>query len=783
MKAFEERLPEHAHKVKVGGLEYSGAYPVHDKKFFYHASPDAEDPNNGGDPGNDVVETNAVCVNTDAAFAPFKSARVLSVCGMGTPNHGTPVDFYSVHTYMPSEAGAVRIIGTKADALAVDPAYFADLLVNSHESGPDWIPKADPDSREMYRWGSFSTSWAADYLRRLLDQAMIDPDYAHGESLLSSWGNQRNFEGLNELRSDIHLDMDNNGYSDQVVPVATPIFRYLELAGRMSHDLAPIEAEIDAGVVLSGFRSREPKADRLMLYAHDPLDTGSRETDGWDVTLNLTGVRFPSVKVTEYRIDRTHPARTALAALGPPTIGADGLTIYGSAKATAVNALKTAAELVPVADPTYHAVTDDTLQLHTSLYSTGTVYLDIASTCGNGLLDPFEQCDDGDTASGDCCSSTCTITPSGSCPDAGVPAHVAIPTISSIAAGKDVAVQGDYAYLVTNNNGSGAEFYVFDISNPAAPMQVGSVDTGGDVNRIAVEGHRAYLATPQDTKELIVVDVTNKAAPAVLGRYNADETHDGLAVYAVGSRVYLGTKDNTGTGDNELDVLNATNPAVITLLGAFNVEGDVNDVDVTDRRAYLATGKPATEFLVLDVGNPAAIAAIGSVDLPDTRPGVSVRYHAGRAVGVTADHGTDPDVYVFDAPPSGTLTLRGSLDSGTDNVRVALYGPRAFVGTTNAPTGLQVVDVSDPAAPVLQAAELDTFGAVTGLVMKDSLAYLTSLDSTSELQVATTGVDAKPILNHAGTDGAVTTACLGDANTKGTDPALEYWPQVVDEDH
>src|SRR5581483_4978999 len=40
--------------------------------------------------------------------------------------------------------------------------------------------------------------------------------------------------------------------------------------------------------------------------------------------------------------------------------------------------------------------------------------------CGNGIIDPGEQCDDGNTVGGDCCSATCTNEPAGSgCPDDG----------------------------------------------------------------------------------------------------------------------------------------------------------------------------------------------------------------------------------------------------------------------------------------------------------------------------------------------------------------------------
>src|SRR5881398_2893725 len=42
-----------------------------------------------------------------------------------------------------------------------------------------------------------------------------------------------------------------------------------------------------------------------------------------------------------------------------------------------------------------------------------------ASICGNGFLDPGEQCDDGNTLAGDCCSPTCQFEPAGqACPSA-----------------------------------------------------------------------------------------------------------------------------------------------------------------------------------------------------------------------------------------------------------------------------------------------------------------------------------------------------------------------------
>jgi len=41
----------------------------------------------------------------------------------------------------------------------------------------------------------------------------------------------------------------------------------------------------------------------------------------------------------------------------------------------------------------------------------------IVDTCGDGIIDPTETCDDGNTDDGDCCSSTCQIDDGGTCSD------------------------------------------------------------------------------------------------------------------------------------------------------------------------------------------------------------------------------------------------------------------------------------------------------------------------------------------------------------------------------
>src|SRR5438034_3532779 len=44
----------------------------------------------------------------------------------------------------------------------------------------------------------------------------------------------------------------------------------------------------------------------------------------------------------------------------------------------------------------------------------------VVTNCGNGILEPGEQCDDGNVSDGDCCSSACRFEPAGTaCADDG----------------------------------------------------------------------------------------------------------------------------------------------------------------------------------------------------------------------------------------------------------------------------------------------------------------------------------------------------------------------------
>ena len=119
----------------------------------------------------------------------------------------------------------------------------------------------------------------------------------------------------------------------------------------------------------------------------------------------------------------------------------------------------------------------------------------------------------------------------------------------------DVEVVGELAYL------AGSGLRIIDVSNPAAPVELGALDTPGSASGIEVVGGRAYLT---DVSGLRIIDVSNPAAPVELGAFATP----GLAfdVEVVGELAYL-------TDVSGLRIIDVSNPATPAELGTFATPG------------------------------------------------------------------------------------------------------------------------------------------------------------------------------------------------------------------
>jgi hypothetical protein len=140
---------------------------------------------------------------------------------------------------------------------------------------------------------------------------------------------------------------------------------------------------------------------------------------------------------------------------------------------------------------------------------------------------------------------------------------------------------------------------VVDLHDPSHPTVVGHLVTEALALDVALAGRYAYLATGTDGPEVtghggvLVVDVANPTAPAVVGRWSSGDEPDWLAVRLVLDGPYAYVVGTTPDYDAAplyiLDLGDRTEPA---LLGDANAQwwgGDgYPDLTTADGYVYVA---------------------------------------------------------------------------------------------------------------------------------------------------------------------------------------------------
>jgi hypothetical protein len=294
LRAFEDRGYD-SDKVFIGGLELGAIFGANlrIREFLAHCSPRAQA--RGARPLNAAF--------ADRRLDGKRSRRVEALC-RAHGGKGTPCDFVSIHSYNRSEVMAAKLIRAKEEALEVDAEFYRNLWVNSHESCPEWMPPPDVAAADSYLGNGYFPTWCADVVRRQLRQAVRDPRFAFGETILTVWPPPQNFMGLNAVTRMINVDDDGDGITDRRVTIPMPILHVLGLLSDMGDDYWVFPDRQVGGHTVSGFASRDDRAIRVLLYAQNPGDTQSRSRTDFEVQLDLTGISGREARIRQYRFDK-----------------------------------------------------------------------------------------------------------------------------------------------------------------------------------------------------------------------------------------------------------------------------------------------------------------------------------------------------------------------------------------------------------------------------------------------------------------------------------------------
>jgi len=237
---------------------------------------------------------------------------------------------------------------------------------------------------------------------------------------------------------------------------------------------------------------------------------------------------------------------------------------------------------------------------------------------------------------------------------------------------------------------------IWDFSGPFEPdaTRLSSVSFGTRngpwVQDLHVLAGRAYIAVGDETSaagSLQIYDVIDPANPIPLGVVYAGQSVRDVEAVTSGGR----TIAYTAQRDAGLAIADVTNPAAPVLLGSYDSTGDGEGIDVEGDLAYLAAGTQG--LLVLDVSDPAHPVLRGSLDTPGAATAVVVR--AG--VAWVADDYSNSVRIIDVSNPASPLPI-GSLAEADRVWDIALAGDLAYVGVTEG--GLHVYNVANPSAPV-----------------------------------------------------------------------------------
>lgn len=295
--------------------------------------------------------------------------------------------------------------------------------------------------------------------------------------------------------------------------------------------------------------------------------------------------------------------------------------------------------------------------------------------------------------------------------------------------GLKIQVQGNYVYIVRNDGTP--DFFVVDISTPASPTAIGSLNLPGIPTNIIVSGNYAYVSNTDNAQELQIIDISTPATPTVVGTFNATGNADAQGVYVVAATVYL-VRDTSAA--DEFNIINVATPSAPISVGSLNLTAIGYEVWVSGTKAYVASGENSQEMQVIDITTPATPSIVGSYDVSGNTDALTI---AG--LGNTVFLGHAANTYILDvSTPTSPAPISSFAGAGTVNDIALNFGNSntyVYFVTANSNKEFELFDISTPATPVsVGGLNLTAYNGIAYDLVHDR-AFVVGSDDAAELTV------------------------------------------------
>lgn len=280
----------------------------------------------------------------------------------------------------------------------------------------------------------------------------------------------------------------------------------------------------------------------------------------------------------------------------------------------------------------------------------------------------------------------------------------------------DIKINGDYAYVACLSH-----LVILDLQNPSSPDIVTQTDAGsGD---ISIQGNYLYLTSGVAGDDFGVFDISNPVSPVLLD--SIDTTYSANDMVVSGDYAYYIYFEH-------LTVVDISNPSSIFLVAEYDVPiyiGSTGDIEFSN--GYLYVGH-STGLFSVDVTTPSSPSFAGEII---ARRGFMYSLHLKDQYlyAQCSSHTSGSRLTIVDTSIPGSPSIVTIIDGYGSCLDVVVQDSYAYLADGYG--GIKIVDISDPASPVLLS------GAETG-------EYASHLDiSGNHLYVSNIGVTGFDVSN------------------------------------
>ncbi len=298
------------------------------------------------------------------------------------------------------------------------------------------------------------------------------------------------------------------------------------------------------------------------------------------------------------------------------------------------------------------------------------------------------------------------------------------------------AIEGR-VFAGTGDNASGVSFANVTILNTASPS--GTIDgtfDGYKTNGVFGEANHAYLATDTNSKEIVIVDLSNTPY-SELGYFNAPGNGSGNSVFVSGNIGYM-------TAGNKLYTFDLSSKSGSrSQLGSVTLPATGNKIIVIGSYAYVVLDSDSSQLQIVQVSSDGKTLTLAGTASVAGQDGVDVFVNntATRAYLTTETSASQKEMFIVDiTTKNGSRPVLGSYDTNgmsPKGVTVVTSNKAIVVGSGG--EEYQVISIVDEANPV-RCGGMDIANGVNGVASVleadgDAFSYIITGDANSELKI------------------------------------------------